>query len=352
VRRVDVPIVYEVVDKWIAAALRSDDSLFTPGVPIWTAAGIDELFEHFNEAPDESGDSFETKFKRQLQGSSPRTYQLAAELVFVAHLVVHDTKGNSKRKLIDRILSWSPEAVDVPADLAAAMDYGLVKGGLSFKTLRPYQLSFFVEFIKAWKGMSTADQLDALADPWRFRAVLYDTPIEGGYAMRETLLHFVFPEVFEDIIARDHKKAIVDAFADLAGDPTLDVDHRLLEIRRALAEGRPTSFTFYDADLHVRWHASAEDRERWDQFIDWGRRLVEAIDFDAEERTYKLAIAQRMREARDAMLGNSPTWAEKLALALRKDNNLVHQIAVSRVLDWVKEEEAGAREALSRWRPS
>src|SRR5205085_1941318 len=105
-------------------------------------------------------------------------------------------------------------------------------------------------------------------------AILYDTPVDKGYAMREALLHLVFPDTFEDIIAREHKKAIANAFPEADDDPGADVDHRLLAIRRKLAPGRPGWFSFYDIDLSARWRDSADDRQRWDAFIDWGRRFV------------------------------------------------------------------------------
>src|SRR5437868_9276160 len=97
-RRVDTPLVYKAADQWRDAALMADGSLFTPGEAIWTLATAEELFRHFNLSPDESSDSFDTKFKRQLQGSSPATYQLAAELVYVSNLIIVDTSGKSKRQ--------------------------------------------------------------------------------------------------------------------------------------------------------------------------------------------------------------------------------------------------------------
>lgn len=41
------PAVYEAAVRWVGAALRNDDSLFTPGVPIWSAPVIADLYERF-----------------------------------------------------------------------------------------------------------------------------------------------------------------------------------------------------------------------------------------------------------------------------------------------------------------
>ena len=44
--------VYTVAGHWVECALRKDDSLFTPGKPIWSPALLQELRSHFLERPD------------------------------------------------------------------------------------------------------------------------------------------------------------------------------------------------------------------------------------------------------------------------------------------------------------
>ena len=44
--------VYTVAGHWVECALRKDDSLFTPGKPIWSPALLQELRSHFLESPD------------------------------------------------------------------------------------------------------------------------------------------------------------------------------------------------------------------------------------------------------------------------------------------------------------
>jgi hypothetical protein len=48
----DAEAVYEAAERWVDAALRIDDSLFTPGVAIWAAPVIDDLYHRFVEQPD------------------------------------------------------------------------------------------------------------------------------------------------------------------------------------------------------------------------------------------------------------------------------------------------------------
>ena len=77
------PEVYHAAELWITCALRDDDSLFTPGRPIWSEAVIDDLYARFVEHPDTGTRSFEDKFKDQLSDASPETIQLAGELLYV-----------------------------------------------------------------------------------------------------------------------------------------------------------------------------------------------------------------------------------------------------------------------------
>ena len=46
--------VYAAAEAWVERALRSDDSLFTPGRRIWTSSWLGELRQRFLDSPDES----------------------------------------------------------------------------------------------------------------------------------------------------------------------------------------------------------------------------------------------------------------------------------------------------------
>ena len=54
-RRVEAETVYAAAEAWVERALRSDDSLFTPGRRIWTSEWLDELHRRFLDRPDVSG---------------------------------------------------------------------------------------------------------------------------------------------------------------------------------------------------------------------------------------------------------------------------------------------------------
>src|SRR6266536_1512781 len=114
----DVQPFYAAAQRFVDAALRADESLFTPGTAVWSPANIDDLYRRFVEQPDLGGDSFEAKFRRQLADAPPATYQLAGELIYVHLLIAAGNIGyQAKRALITMVLNWSPTPITIPAEL-------------------------------------------------------------------------------------------------------------------------------------------------------------------------------------------------------------------------------------------
>ena len=151
-RDASVAVVYAAADRFVDAALRSDGSLFTPGVPIWTRATLDDLDQRFVQRPDESSDSFLVKFQRQLDGAPDATLQLAAEALYV-HFLISVMRGDAKRAVIQPVLGWMKEPISIPPDLDEALDHGIASAGTAFNTFRPFQLAFILQFARAWKAL-------------------------------------------------------------------------------------------------------------------------------------------------------------------------------------------------------
>ena len=91
--------VYEVAQRIVQQTLKSDGSLFTPGTAIWTADNVEDLYERFVGHPDKSSDSFEDKFRRQLEGAPLETRQLAAEPTL--RPLGHSGEWRKKRRSLD-----------------------------------------------------------------------------------------------------------------------------------------------------------------------------------------------------------------------------------------------------------
>jgi 5-methylcytosine-specific restriction protein B len=140
--------------------------------------------------------------------------QLAAELLYVHFIPAADISGGHKRTVIDTVLSWSPDRVQMPADLAAVLDQGIASVGVAFKTRRPFQLFYLLELVKAWKALDATDREELLADPWAFKRFSFDLPARSAQSQRAALLNLVHPEAFEPITSEGTKKRIVGAFAE------------------------------------------------------------------------------------------------------------------------------------------
>ncbi|NEE03789.1 McrB family protein [Phytoactinopolyspora halotolerans] len=344
-------MIYRATEQWVDAALRRDDSLFTPGEAVWTSSLLDELDQRFVQSPDESSDAFHVKLERQLSDASPKAIQLMGEVIFV-HLLVASPdsyRADTKRSLITRVLGWAESPVEIPSSLDTALEQGLAATGTAFYTYRPFQLQLIIEFARAWKREEQSERERLLQDPWAFRDFLFGVPLpKGAHAQREALLHLVHPETFEYIVARNMKTRIAKAFSELVSDPSRNVDHQLLEIRGKLAEERGTQFMFWEPDLLRVWQP---DTSPWGQFIHWASRLYSDASFDAMERDYKLEIADRLTRAKDALLADGE-WLELFRKAFNSPNNLTSYHMHRRFLQWCAENPEPARAALrTMWEP-
>ena len=76
--------VYNAAELWVERALRSDDSLFTPGRPIWSCRWLGELRERFLDNPEGFEGDFYQKLQQQLADSPPEVDQLMAEVLCVS----------------------------------------------------------------------------------------------------------------------------------------------------------------------------------------------------------------------------------------------------------------------------
>ena len=344
--------IYEVASQWVDAALRSDDSLFTPGEPIWSMRNLDDFYNRFVLQPDESSDSFEVKLERQLSGAPPETIQLAAEVIYV-HLLLpirQATGGSKKRELVNLVLSWSESPVLIPEDLSEVLEDGLVHPGIVFNTARWAQISLIDQFVRNWKQLTGQAQNNALRDPWTFKSTLYELDVSRAQTQREGLLHLVHPEVFEPMVTQNDKRAFVGAFDYLLDTSTDDIDKKIAEIRTRLTAdyGYTEGFDFYEGPVGSLWKWEADP---WAHFIHWARRLYEWPEFDDTERNYKLRIAERLKQAAEDL--DQKDWVESLRKAIvNKDNNLTFYISHDRLLKWCAAEPEQAGEALAKIRKS
>jgi 5-methylcytosine-specific restriction protein B len=246
-------LIAVAVDAFFAQAFVAEaGSMFTPGMPVWTTAALNELKQRFVDLPDKSTASFEVKLKKQLDGATDVAIQLMAEAVYVYHLVENHSLSKTKLGNVRNILSWMKKPVEVPQELVEATEQGLTNPGQFYLTNKPFQIAFIINAAVAWRSHSRAEREALLADPWAFKAFLLKVPEGRGIPMRLALLHFAFPDTFEIIISAAHKQLICAAFPSVAPDEK-DEDRRLQAIKRTLPPEPKSIYVFYRDEVAALW---------------------------------------------------------------------------------------------------
>ena len=202
--------VYTAAAAWVTRALRSDDSLFTPGKAIWTKELLGQLHQRFLDNPDESSDSFLEKLKRQLAGSPPEVYQLMGEVLYLHFLIVWTKSGARELERIRTVLAWSPEPVEIPVNLIEALTPGIANPGAAFHAYRPFQVGFLIEFAEQWKEQNPIERDRLLRDPWAFKQFVFGLELRSlllrssqnkHRIQQHALLHLVHTDTFEGTVS-------------------------------------------------------------------------------------------------------------------------------------------------------
>ena len=346
--------VYGAADRWVVSALRRDDSLFTPGKPIWSAGWLAELRNRFLDRPEVGDGDFLSKLSSQLEGSPPEVYQLMGEVLYAHFLIIwkEGMGAEAKKDRIEQVLSWGAPVLSIPADLIDGLTPGIARSQ-ALMVQRPYQVAFIIEFVEQWKEEAVNLRERLLSDPWAFKdfvsqlpfrsRLLGDSPNLPG-AQREALMHLVHPDGFEGTISVGQKDEIASAkaFAHYITEETPDVDRRLRQIRFGLESGLGRDFDFYDRDIRDWWDTSPLGL--WDRYIEIASRFHDSGLMWSHELKYKLEIGEKLRTAREAVHNGTDDWADLVKKGIT--GNLVHRITLAKFKDWLKDFPEEALSAL------
>ena len=247
----DCENAYEAADLWIDRALKSDDSLFTPGTCIWSLEPLAEaraLLE--NNADALKGSDFLGRLGKVMKdnGSPPKVYQLMGEAAYVAYLIVYKGTITQATKIanINRILGWSSERVRIPRRLHAGLENGIMSLGPRINLDR--RLDAVIRLAEQWKrtGSNTMLDREATEAPWRFQKYLAELGI--GDAWQVAPLHLVHPDTFEPLVwSNKVKVAKAPGFLGyLAGMTTGEVNRKIHRIRAKLEPEYGCCFHFID----------------------------------------------------------------------------------------------------------
>lgn len=316
--------IYRLAWDWASRVLPEHDSILTPGTKIWTLENLLELEDKFVSHPDESsGKSFLTKLQEQLSGASPDAVQLMVELHLLFFWWIWEGAISAPKKLSDlkAILSWHPDRPHVPPEIEASLKPGFAHPGTWAMTRRDTQLTSLIRVSTALLGLSPQEYETLLQDPFAFRDFALPVSAPSGDTAKLGLLHIVFPDTFEHISSGNHRKLIIDRFAELAGGES-DPDRALLRIRKGLEPVYGDDFSFYSEDPLL--HLWLKNQKAWGSLLRWLGRIWSTLDLDKLERNYKLSVAEKLAKGRAALLARDADWYEVLRKGLsHRESNLL-----------------------------
>ena len=272
------------------------------------------------------------------------------EALYVYFLIVTTKNSSAEQKRIDDVLGLSPQPVAIPPDLVAALKPGLVHPGQNFHANRQFQVGFLIEFVEQWKEQSQEEQDHLLSDAWAFkdfamgidfRSVLLQSAPNRPRTQQEALLHLVYPDAFDAIVSRVHKRLIAKAFANLVQQQTGDVDRQLEQIRPALeAKYGSRNWLFYTTpEIRNVWGPNP-----WSEYIRLAQWYVDTGKLESEEIEYKVKIGRKLAAAREAALSGAGNWRDLVKSGI--GGNLIHPIPQARFRVWIDEAQGDALPAL------
>ena len=324
--------IYEAISAWVECALQADDSLFTPGSPIWTSQGLSELHNRFLDQPDAGDGGSTEKLQVQLQGSTPEVYQLMAEVLYVHLLIIWpDTmRPSTKTNLINRVLSWASSEIVIPDNLSNNLAHGIASPGQGYLIFRQYQVGCLIEFVEQWKARAAVEQDQLLEDPWAFKEFVMSIHLKSQLlvnkqntprAQRQILLHLVHPDTFAGIVSAEHRGLISNAegFAHYISEGTTDIDRRIQQTRQGIEAETGADFSFYDESILPKWKPS--ESSPWDEYVKQALKHRGAGLLDGNETDYE-EVGGRLAQAREAALTGANHWSEMLRTALPSSTSL------------------------------
>ncbi len=348
-RRAGCDSVYDAAQRWVDAALRNNDSLFTPGRPVWTLNNLYDFRNRILNSTDPSTGRFYQRFEHQLAGAPSATIQLAAEILYVYFLIAnkHAIRGSKKRERIRQVIGWAETAITVPDSLNDsdnALNLGILNPGAASQTTIHAQVQMIAEFALHWKQLPQSDRTQSLSNPWSFLQEVRLVQTPESRPQSESLLHLVHPDSFEPSMTR-HKELIRSAFESVLDERSDDVDRDIFAIRNRLtgiSSAYGEGFDFYSPNIGFVWHSG---RPKWERFVRWGYRFVEHDTFHELEIAFKLKPADRLKQARSAFESGASNWLSMLKKAFQ-NQALVRFDYRDSFLKWCEENESDAKSAL------
>ena len=244
----------DAAEQWKQRCLLDGGSLFTDE-RLWTRENFEQLGIYFVEKFDRKPGAFDGKLQAQLNPAPAEVKRLCAEMIWVLYLPVISgfAKPKTKIKRIRMVWEWSgAEFTDEHWALQDDVLNGFLNPGPAFGFVLWLECCFIVSVMADWFSFSREKRKSLLTDPWDFAAWLYERQSARRRLFSHACPFLLFPDSFEPIVNRSHKKDIVRAFFGKWNKTPPDdkdniaLDRALLEIRSRLEKEHP--------DQEVQFH--------------------------------------------------------------------------------------------------
>ena len=335
-----VEAAYAAAETWVDRGLRNDDSLFTPGRAIWTRELLGELHRRFLDRPDEGNGSFLDKLEAQLEGSPPEVYQLMGEVLYVHYLLL-----DPNAPAVRRVLGWSQHPVDISPELVDGLQFLFINIGVA-RTLIPFHLGTLIETVEQWKELGANETGPSAERPLGLQEFPVLQALQQPTSRQQPehrrvgrgICSFTSPSPTRSSgssrMARTASPGS-NGFAHFVDADTEDVDLKVQQIRDGLETELGRDFDFYDEDIKPLWQGNGPPPtpDPWDRFVRKAQAYVATGRLEVEEINYKLAIGERLAEAREAVLGDAADWADLVKRGIA--GNLIHRISQAKFRGWI-----------------
>lgn len=277
--------IYDAAKKWKDECLLNDRSLIWDGETIWSDENLQRFKAVFVENPNESGDGFDSKLKKQLENESESVYKLAIEIMFIYYLFPGSITYPTKMKKLKMIASWKEIELDQSLPIFNALKRGLGATGTFYNTSKYFEISFLFLVVEKLKNQSLVTREEIINNEKELKRLADDTRRQVGkrVQMLHIFLHLLLPQYFERIASWGHKGRIVKAFSDYISDPSKnDMDEKLYLIRETLqAEYPDETIDFYGTrEILKKWRGDTEQEEVSPAIVEDALDSMSPVDFE------------------------------------------------------------------------
>lgn len=279
--------IYDTIEKWKNECLLNDKSLLWEGEQIWTLDNITRFKRVFVDDPDESADSFDQKFEKQLANESKEIYQLAIELMYIYFIYPYPGSITYETKIrkLEMIASWNGIQLDISLPIYQVLKEGIGSPGTFYTINKYYELSYLVRFAEELKNLPVGLRKEVLSNPRELKKIAETVRSSIGkkVQIQNIVLHLLLPEKFERIANWGHKSKIVKTYAELLqGYQTEDIDEQLYIIREKLEKVYDVEkFDFYSVkEVYEHWNETKRSEKRVKDSLSSDDPLVKVSIFD------------------------------------------------------------------------